>query len=181
MGEVLFIPLFEIENQKFFFINTTSLECLREGGAEVIYYFSESFWEKYSKPFGMERVEEIINSTPGSPSTIAMVAEWKYLDKYARILNLDMDIPNDCDTYVNKFNCIAIAIAPEIEKHMEEGWDCLHCRTQDEEVIATEQTSKFYMDENLEKRLISAKMLSSNEKILRYYDENLGNINLSMN
>lgn len=182
MPVVIFLPLFENENEKCFCINENVMKLLRQDGEEeIILYFSKSFWDRYSKPLGIERMREIIESIMVPVSYIAIIAEWKYLDKYARSIDGDISIPSSFESYLNEHHCVSVPITSEVDDivHDNEGWGMLTCP---ELYVKSQNMNKSYdIDPKLEDKLISLEMMNAKEKLVRFYDHNLGNINISMN
>lgn len=182
MPKLMFLPLFENENEKCFCLNENVMRHLRQdGGEEIILYFNQSFWDRYPKPFGIERMREIIESIMVPVSYIAIIAEWKYLDKYVRSIDGGISIPSTFEEYLNELKCISVPITSEVDDtvHDNGGWGMLTCP---ELYVKSQNMNKSYnIDPKLEDKLISLEMMNANEKLVQFYDHNLGNINISMN
>lgn len=183
MVVTIFLPQFENENKKCFCINQNVMQLLRQDGEEeIILYFSKSFWDRYPKPFGIERMREIIRSFITPIPYIAVIAEWKYLDKYARTCGMDVSIPSSFEEYLNEHRCISVPIVDGVDKQVDksEGWGILTCPGIYNSKSKSE-TEKFYLDPSLEEKIISLEMMNANEKLVQFYDHNLGQINISIN
>lgn len=182
MPKIIFLPIFEEENERCFCVNQSVMNLLRtDSEEEMILYFSKSFWDKYPKPFGMEKMFEIIQNIKVPIKYIGIVSDWKYLDKYARTHDLDAVIPSNFEQLINEHKCISLLIDEQLESSVSEseGWGIFNYI--DIYNTTNAKQEKFYLDPLLEEKIISIEMMNANEKLVRFYDHNLGNINISMN